>query len=48
MAVVVPTIISIAATIAIAIAIAATATSVGTDDELGPAPIMIHYIRILK
>lgn len=31
-----------------AIARTATATSVGTDDELGPVPIMIQYIRILQ
>lgn len=45
MAAVVPTIIP--TTARIATATAATATSVGTDDELGPAPIMIHYTRIL-
>lgn len=45
MAAVVSTVITTAATIATATA--ATATSVGTDDELGPGPIMIHYTRTL-
>jgi len=46
MAAAVPTIIITTATTATATA--ATATSVGTDDELGPVPIMIYKIVIIN